>query len=323
MWLVVPGCSPSPQEQEDSTSVSGWLFEALERSATLRTNSRHARSWRLAWRKERWIQRLCGRTPTPSTATRGVERWISSLRDIPASHSASPANDSDSRIPATSGPPSFGSSMRCVHEESSLRFVGLVLPDLRRAGYGNAEAILAPASAVGAPHKRKRLFAVADAQSGQWCQQRGLSPGPAGGSAPLVDVVGTRWTPTGERRWQHAGAEPEAGGGAGLGDAHGGERSGGQAGRYRAERGEGLSGRRGRAGMDWPPGPDDTGGWSRVDERFWPALPEPALRRVADGVARGMDLSRSDRLRIAGNGVVPQQAALAISILLEQMECER
>ena len=32
-------------------------------------------------------------------------------------------------------------------------------------------------------------------------------------------------------------------------------------------------------------------------------------------MAGELDLSRSDRLRILGNGVVPQQAALALAIL--------
>ena len=44
--------------------------------------------------------------------------------------------------------------------------------------------------------------------------------------------------------------------------------------------------------------------------------PEPAVRGVADGLARG--LARSTQLRILGNGVVPQQAALAFQILKER-----
>jgi len=62
----------------------------------------------------------------------------------------------------------------------------------------------------------------------------------------------------------------------------------------------------------WPPGPKDDAGWRGVPERLWPATPQPTVRRVAYGLARGVDdLSRADQLRILGNGVVPQQAAAA------------
>lgn len=54
----------------------------------------------------------------------------------------------------------------------------------------------------------------------------------------------------------------------------------------------------------WPPGPDDADGWRRL----LAACPgaEPSLRRDADGLA-----SQLDRLRVLGNGCVPQQVALA------------
>lgn len=65
-----------------------------------------------------------------------------------------------------------------------------------------------------------------------------------------------------------------------------------------------------------PPGPDDRGGWQRVlaiRPELAPALPaQPRVRRVADGLAGGLDASlRADRLRACGNGVVPDQAAHA------------
>jgi len=109
----------------------------------------------------------------------------------------------------------------------------------------------------------------------------------------------------------------------------------------------------------WPPGPSDTDAWAAIlterpdlapavgksaeqglpkrnrervsaagtrDAEFECASgrngqtsPEPEVRGVDDGLARGMDLSRTDKLRILGNGVVPQQAALAFHILKERI----
>ena len=53
-----------------------------------------------------------------------------------------------------------------------------------------------------------------------------------------------------------------------------------------------------------------TGGRNRQE------TPESEVRGVADGVARRLD--RTAQLRILGNGVVPQQAALAFQILKER-----
>lgn len=66
----------------------------------------------------------------------------------------------------------------------------------------------------------------------------------------------------------------------------------------------------------FPPGPDDRDAWSRIlaiRPDLAPAIPaQPRLRRVADGLAGGVDASlRADRLRACGNGVHPEQAAHA------------
>jgi len=73
---------------------------------------------------------------------------------------------------------------------------------------------------------------------------------------------------------------------------------------------------RGNEWIAWPPSPSDSDTWSKVDGRFYPAKPD--VRGVANGLAR--ELARPDKLRILGNGVVPQQAALAYSILSERLE---
>ena len=59
---------------------------------------------------------------------------------------------------------------------------------------------------------------------------------------------------------------------------------------------------------EWPPGPDDLDGWNEV-LAIRPDL-EPAIRRMADGLAYWVD-----RLRICGNGVVPAQTACAFRAL--------
>ena len=68
-----------------------------------------------------------------------------------------------------------------------------------------------------------------------------------------------------------------------------------------------------------PPGPADVEGWGRVLGAFpelAPALPQPALRGVVDGMALvSGGLDRIDLLRLFGNGVVPRQAADAIRVL--------
>ena len=62
----------------------------------------------------------------------------------------------------------------------------------------------------------------------------------------------------------------------------------------------------------WAPSPADVEGWREFVRQ---GGPEPAIRRDADGSA-----SRVDRLRLLGNGVVPQQAALAIRELMTYMQ---
>lgn len=69
----------------------------------------------------------------------------------------------------------------------------------------------------------------------------------------------------------------------------------------------------------WPPGPTDTDAWRRVLELrpdLAPAIEHP-VRGVADGMAGG--LGRADQLHILGNGVVPQQAAYSLQLLLAEL----
>ena len=67
--------------------------------------------------------------------------------------------------------------------------------------------------------------------------------------------------------------------------------------------------------LQWPPSPQSTESWGKVIEVRPDLAPatQPEVRGVVNGLARG--LARSDKLRILGNGVVPQQAALAYTLL--------
>lgn len=74
-----------------------------------------------------------------------------------------------------------------------------------------------------------------------------------------------------------------------------------------------------RFGHDgFPPSQTDVDGWRRwVDS----GLPQPVFRRGDDGPSFWMDrpFATNDRLRLAGNGLVPQCAAEAIRQLAERM----
>lgn len=178
--------------------------------------------------------------------------------------------------------------------------IAVVVEGLEGMGYRIATGLYTAAE-VGAPHRRERLFIVADSNS-------------------------TRRGEARERRGFDPGQEPQAGGGA-VAYSGGERRQGREPARAAAGatgRGDGASlagvdGRPARAGF--PPGPGDHEQWAAIlAERpdLAPAT-EPCVRRVVDGLAGGVDLTRTERLRILGNGVVPQQAARAIADLVGQL----
>ena len=72
----------------------------------------------------------------------------------------------------------------------------------------------------------------------------------------------------------------------------------------------------------FPPAPREHGAWREIlDQR--PEL-SPATQReihgMVDGPPRGLGITRTEQLRLLGNGVVPQQAALAWRLLWREME---
>jgi len=106
-WLYVPGLAASNWESISQCPTFG-------ASVRWRGKPSPQRSWSRRWSKAHWLRSLSGMTLEPSTAARGVESWISSLRDSPASRSASPADSAVKTTNATSGPTSSGSSMKCA-----------------------------------------------------------------------------------------------------------------------------------------------------------------------------------------------------------------
>lgn len=112
-WLHIPeDCLPSRyvQESRASTLDSNWQYRGQKPSCTWRGKYTQRRYWYAVWRKESSVRLLYGTTLKPSTAARGVEKWIASLEDIPAKVSPSPEKCSARKTHDTSGRTSPASS---------------------------------------------------------------------------------------------------------------------------------------------------------------------------------------------------------------------
>jgi len=108
VWLIEPSTfSPSARAAVGSTVGPSSLSEALAMSlasyAALSGTLSPAKSWRGRWKRAAWLRSLCGRICEPSTAARGVESWISSLRASRAKATASRESDCSPTMSATSG----------------------------------------------------------------------------------------------------------------------------------------------------------------------------------------------------------------------------
>lgn len=153
------------------------------------------------------------------------------------------------------------------------RGLDIVLRDLDSLGF-YAEWGVYSAAEAGAPHRRERLFVLAN-NNNSGREVIGGGGIPNGDTARRNDLDGC------------SGQDSEV--------AHADV--------------TGLEGRHGLGHASkqppWPPGPADTDGW-REYLKTWPGL-EPSVLRGPYGMA-----NRVDRLRACGNGVVPAQAALAL-----------
>lgn len=207
--------------------------------------------------------------------------------------------------------------------------MAVVLGDLAALGFA-VEWDSIRASDVGASHQRERVFLLAH-HPGERCGEAGRARGRseirAGGGGAVADADGIRCNDGAKQSSQQRGSET-TGAGCELADA----------GRSRLPRCE-LGGepspatrqsewlRRAAAELRSPslaggelplfaPGPDDHR-WRDIVTHFPHLAPatESGVHGLADGLASVVDLSRSDRIRCAGNGVVPLQAAVAFVVL--------
>lgn len=194
------------------------------------------------------------------------------------------------------------------------RAFGEVVRALAHLGY-DTEWDVFSAGAIGAPHRRERLFIFAYMANATRRRQRIERPSvkrehkrrddanggsPAVGNAPRAQRR-TRPTPGTEPDGQAAGWAQGSGrarmAGTPVGDANGIDVAPGES----EELTDTLT-------AAFPPGPTDDNGWRRA-LALDPTV-EPAILRMVDGTA-----ARMDRLRAIGNGVVPVVAAVALLTL--------
>jgi hypothetical protein len=83
----------------DSTEQS----EICAQSLLARSKPSPARTWSQRWKRDSWTQHLSGRILKPSHGQTFVTAWTSALSVIHASHLVQPVNDSEQKIPDTSG----------------------------------------------------------------------------------------------------------------------------------------------------------------------------------------------------------------------------
>jgi DNA (cytosine-5)-methyltransferase 1 len=191
-------------------------------------------------------------------------------------------------------------------DEHHLRALGAVLGDLADLGY-DAQWITVPASAVGAPHRRERVFIIAtqDANNEPRGQRRQSAPGQAEGGRPRADAGGRGRAPA---------ADADRDGHESLGRLD--------------PIGRGTHGRRGED-RAWGAYEPAIRRWERAIGRPAPRPVEPSTKGTPVLSARFVEwlmglpegwvtdlCTRREALKMLGNGVVPQQAAHAVRVLL-------
>ncbi|ABQ86141.1 hypothetical protein PBI_TWEETY_72 [Mycobacterium phage Tweety] len=224
-----------------------------------------------------------------------------------------------------------------------IRALGAVLGDLADIGY-DAQWVTVAASAVGAPHRRERVFIVAHPAGKPWRIDNGTQlragwgaqrPGPDAGTGTdadahnaaadgeRADTASQRGAGITRRGPNMCGGDgsvdllptPSAASGAGGQTSRSGDRGDellldgtSRWGKYAAaiERWEAVAG----------PAPSPAEPNKNGNPRLAAAFPEWMMGWPAGWVTEVPGISRNDQLRIIGNGVVPQQAAAALRWLL-------
>jgi DNA (cytosine-5)-methyltransferase 1 len=190
--------------------------------------------------------------------------------------------------------------------------------DFEREGYASAAVVL-PSGGIGAPHKRDRLFFMADSHNErhEWSQEAGRqarSGTEYASSFSMADSCGER---CGGKEW---GGEAEE---KGQSERYGSERSSHSSvgnsehdGSHEAEIGRSTGPGKAESGMLELERSDSLfWGSSEViycrDGKYRPIPTEPALFPLADGIPNRVGI-----LRGAGNAIVPQAAAEIIKAYL-------
>ena len=220
-------------------------------------------------------------------------------------------------------------------EQPALRALGAVLGDLADLGF-DAEWVGLPASddRIGAPHERWREFILAwpaaeDSHRAAWRQWRAAAPGQAEGGRARADARGRGGVPAAPASAGRLNLLPTPKASDG---SHGGPNQRDSAGNYY------LCGLVGRLDAQWIATDGTDYGpairrWEQVLGRPAPCPTEPGSRgnrrlsaRFAEWMM-GLDeghvtavpgLDRNAQLHAIGNGVVPQQGAVAVRLLLER-----
>lgn len=113
-WLYVPGLTASPYTPGMADSKPPSISYCPDIAPYVLSNGKltpRPPSWD-GWKKRAWARVLCGMTLPPSTLSRGVDSWISSLRASRASHTAQPGKVFEKVTRAMDG---LTSSGLCAH----------------------------------------------------------------------------------------------------------------------------------------------------------------------------------------------------------------
>jgi len=112
VWLYVPELEGLSEELNPS-------FLAQEPFALSKGKPIPRRSWHLRWKRDPFLKHLFGLMCEPSTASLGVERFLSSLEDSHVNHIQQQGNNWPIKIQEICGPTSPASLARLDHTSSS------------------------------------------------------------------------------------------------------------------------------------------------------------------------------------------------------------